>query len=156
MTRNDNYRDRDQNTQSNVVPQNQGQSRYRQDNQNMPVTMHALRPEPDVHMQVNNDYLPPYVDYDHPDELEQGDPELTLYTQLYKATVQLADNAERRDGHCHNCKETGHFWCECQQPLRGEFKHLMDCTCQCQEELNKNGGLGAKGGQAPQAVVAQL
>ena len=101
--------------------------------------MHAMRPDPDVHIQVNDDYLPPYVDYDNPVELEQGDPELTLYTQFYKATVQLADNAERRDGRCHNYKETGHFWHECQQPLREEFKHLMDRTHQCQEELNKNG-----------------
>ena len=89
-----------------------------------------------MHIQVNDNYLPPYVDYDNPDELGQGDPELTLYTQFYKAAVQLADNAERRDGRCHNCKETGHFWHECQQPLREEFKHLMDRTHQCQEELS--------------------
>ena len=31
----------------------------------------------------------------------------------------------------------------------------MDRTRQRQEELNKNGGPRAKGGQAPQAVVAQ-
>ena len=111
----------------------------------MLVTMHALRPDPDVHMQVN-DYLPPYVNYDNPDELEQEDQELTLYTQFYKAAVQLADNAKRRDGSCHNCKETGHFWHECQQPLQEEFKCLMDHTRQCQEELNKNGGPEAKGG----------
>ena len=122
----------------------------------MPVTVHAMHPEPDVHVQVNDDYLPPYVDYNNPDELEQGDPELTLYTQFYKAAVQLADDAERRDGCCHNCKEPGHFWQECQQPLREEFKCLMDRTRQCQEELNKNRGPGAKGGQAPQVVVAQL
>ena len=109
-TRNDNYRDRDQNNQSNAAPQNQGQNHYHQDNPNVPVTMHAMCPEPDVHIQVNDDYLPPYVDYDNPDGLEQGDPELTLYTQFYKATVQLADNAEKRDGSCHNCKESGHFW----------------------------------------------
>ena len=146
MTRNDNYRDRDQNTRSNTVPKNQGQGHYCQDNRNAPVTMHALHPEPDVHMQVNDNYLPPYIDYDNPDELEQGDPELTLYTQFYKAAIQLADNAKRRDGHFHNCKETGHFWHECQQPLREEFKCLMDHTRQCQEELNKNGGPRAKGG----------
>ena len=145
-TRNDNYRNRDQNNRSNVVPQNQGQNRYRQDNRNMPVTVHAMHPQPEVHIQVNDDYLPPYVDYDNPDKLEQGDLELTLYTQFYKAAVQLADNAERRDGHCHNCKESGHFWHECQQPLREEFKCLMYHTCQCQEELNKNGGPRAKGG----------
>ena len=115
-----------------------------------------MRPEPEVHVQVvNNDYLPPYIDYNNPDKVEQGDPELTLYTQFYKAAVQLAGNAERTDGHCHNCKETEHFWHMCQQPLREEFKCLMDRTCQRQEELNKNGGPGAKGGQAPQAVVAQ-
>ena len=99
-----------------------------------------------MHVQVNDDYLPPYVNYNNPDELEQGDPELTLYTQFYKAAVQLADNAKRRDGHCQNCKETGHFWHECQQPLREEFKHLMDHTRQHQEELNKNGGPRTKGG----------
>ena len=31
----------------------------------------------------------------------------------------------------------------------------MDRTHQRQEKLNKNGGPGAKGGQAPQVVVAQ-
>ena len=67
-------------------------------------------PDTDVHIQVSNDYLPSYIDYDNPEELDQGDPELMLYTQFCKATVQLADNAERRDGHCHNCKEAGHFW----------------------------------------------
>ena len=49
-TRNDNYRDQDQNTRSNVAPQNQGQNRYRQDNRNVPVTMHAMHPKPDVHV----------------------------------------------------------------------------------------------------------
>ena len=137
-----------------MAPQNQGPNHYCQDNQNAPVTVHAMHPEPEVYVQVNNDYLPPYIDYDNPDELEQGDPKLTLYTQFYQAAIQLADNAERRDGHCHNCKESGHFWCECQQPLREEFKHLMNPNRQCKEELNKNGDPGAKGGQAPQAVVA--
>ena len=112
----------------------------------MPVTVHTLHPDSDVHIQVNDDYLPPYVDYNNPDKLEQGDPELILYTQFYKAAMQLANNAERRDEHCHNCKELGHFWHECQQPLREEFKCLMGRTRQCQEELNKNGGPRAKGG----------
>ena len=65
MTRNDNYRDRDQNTQSNMVPQNQGQGHYHQDNWNAPVTVHTLHPEPDVHMQVNDNFLPPYINYDN-------------------------------------------------------------------------------------------
>ena len=39
----------------------------------------------------------------------------------------------------------GHFWHECQQPIGEEVKHLMDCTCQHQEELNKNGGSQSKG-----------
>ena len=108
--------------------------------------MPALCPDLDVHVQVNDDYLPPYIDYDNPDELEQGDLELTLYTQFYKVAVQLADNAKRKDGCCHNCKETGHFWRECQHPLREEFKHLMDHTCQHQGELTKNGGPRANGG----------
>ena len=123
-TRNDNYHDQDQNTRLNAVPQNQGQNRYHQDNRNVPVTVYTMYPEPDVHVQVNDNYLPPYVNYDNPDELEQGDPELTLYTQFCKAAVQLADNAERRDGHCHNCKESGHFWRDCHQPLGEKFKHL--------------------------------
>ena len=80
-TRND-YHDWDQNNQSNAAPQNQGSNRYRQDNQNAPVTVHAMHPEPEVHVQVNDDYLPPCVDYDNPDELEQGDLELTLYSVL--------------------------------------------------------------------------
>ena len=110
-TRNDNYRDGDhQNTRSGTVPQNQRQNHYRQDKRNAPVTVQAMHPNPDVHIQVNDDYLPSYVNYKNPDELDQGDLELTLYTQFCKAAVQLADNAERRNGHCYNCKEAGHFW----------------------------------------------
>ena len=74
----------------------------------MPVQ--AMHPDPDLHIQVNDDYLLPYVNYNNPDDLDQGDPELTLYTQFCKAAVQLANNAKRRDGCCHNCKETGQFW----------------------------------------------
>ena len=151
------YSDRNhqQNTQLNVTSQNQGQRHYCQDNRNTPVPVQAMCPDPDMHIQVSDDYLLPYLNYNNPDDLDQGDPELTLYTQFCKAVVQLADNAERRDRHCHNCKETGHFWQECQQPLREEFKHLMDCTCQHQEELSKNGGPRVKGSQVPQVEAAQ-
>ena len=71
MTRNDNYQYRDQKARPNAVPQNQGQAHYCQDNQNTPVTVHAMLPDPDVHVQVNDDYLPSYIDYNNLDELEQ-------------------------------------------------------------------------------------
>ena len=132
---NNNYHDHHQNIHtcpSHTLPHNQNQdrNRYCQDNRNLTITIQAVHADPDVHVQVNDDYLPPYVNYDNPDYLDQGDPELTLYTQFYKVAVQLAESTERRDRHCHNCKEPGHFWDDCQKPLKEEFKCLMDHACQ--------------------------
>ena len=115
----------------------------------------AVHTDPDMHIQVNDDYLPLYIDYDNPDHLDQGDLELTLYTQFYNLAVHLAGSTERRDRCCHNCKEPGHFWHDCQKPLKEEFKCLMDHSCQQQEELNKNRGPRVKGGQVPQVAPAQ-
>ena len=55
-------------------------------------------PDLDMHIKVNNYYLPFYLKYDNPDDLDQCDPELTLYSQFSKVAMQLADNAETRDG----------------------------------------------------------
>ena len=69
-------------------------------------------------------YQASYVDYD---QREWGeDPELELYTNFYAAAVRLADDTERRDNHCYNCKEPGHFWCNCMKPLKEEFWKLKE------------------------------
>ena len=92
------------------------------------IPIQAVHTDPDIHIQVNNDYLPPCIDYDNPNYLDQLDPELTLYSQFYKVVVHLADSTERRDRHCHNCKEPGHFWCDCQKSLKGGIQ-TPDGSC---------------------------
>ena len=130
---NNNYCNHHQNTHtcpSHTLPQNQNQDRnhYCQDNRNLMIPIQAIHADPDVHIQVNNDYLPPYIDYDNPNYLDQLDPELTLYTQFYKAVMHLADSTERRDRHCYNCKEPGYFWCDCQKSLKGGIQ-TPDGSC---------------------------
>ena len=113
---NNNYHDHHQNVHacpSHTLPQNQGQNQnqnhYCQDDRNLPASIQSVHAEPDVHIQVNDDYLPPYIDYDNPNHFNQGDLELTLYTQSYQVAITLADNTERRHGYYYKCKETGHF-----------------------------------------------
>ena len=84
------------------------------------------------------------------DENANGeDQELELYTKFFAAQVQLADNSERRNGLCFNCKEKGHQWRACPQPLREEMKRYKEKLAQREHQLNRNGGPGTQGGRVP-------
>ena len=125
----------------------QDQMRYCwQDNNNSPnVTIHAAQVEPTMEIQDEEDYIPPYIYYDNTLQ-DRDDVEMTFYTEVYVATIRMANDTEWRDNHCYNCKEKGHFWHQCTKPLKEEFQQLLDCPKQRDNELNKKGGPRSKGG----------
>ena len=106
-----------------------------------------------MEIQAEEDYIPPYIDYDNALQ-DRDDVEMTFYTEVYVATIRMADDTEWRDNHCYNCKEKGHFWCQCTKPLKEEFQWLLDHPKQRDNKLNKKGGPRAKGGQVPQPAPA--
>ena len=115
-----------------------------QDNNNSPnVTIHAAQVKPAMEIQAEEDYILPYIDYDNPPQ-DRDDVEMTFYTEVYVAAIRMADGTEWRDNCCYNCKGKGHFWHQCTKPLK--FQRLLDCPKQRDNELNKKGGPGAKGG----------
>ena len=125
----------------------QDQMRYCwQDNNNIPnITIHTTQVEPTMEIQAKEDYIPLYIDYDNAQQ-DRDDVEMTFYTEVYVAAIRMADDTERRDNYCYNCKEKVHFWCQCTKPLKEEFQWLLDCPKQRDNELNKKGGPRAKGG----------
>ena len=132
----------------------QDQAHYHwQDNNNSPnITIHTTQVEPTMEIQAEEDYIPQYIDYDNATQ-DRNDVEMTFYTEVYAATIRMADDTEQRDNHCYNCKK-GHFWCQCTKPLKEEFQQLLDHPKQRDNELNKKGGPRAKGGQVPQPAPA--
>ena len=120
-----------------------------QDNNSGPhVTIHAAQVEPTMEIQAEEDYIPLYIEYDDTQQ-DRDDVEMTFHTEVYVAAIRMADDTEWRDNHCYNCKEKGHFWCQCPKPLKEEFQWLLDHPKQRDNELNKKGGPGAKGGWVP-------
>ena len=106
-----------------------------------------------MEIEAEEDYIPLYIDYDN-DPQDRNDVELTFHTEVYVATIRMADDTEQQDNRCYNCKEKGHFWHQCTKPLKEEFQRLLDCPKQREKELNKKGGPGVKGGQVPQPAPA--
>ena len=92
-----------------------------------------------MEIQAKEDYIPQYIDYDNPIQ-DGNDAELTFYMEVYAAAVRMADDTEWQENHCFNCKEKGHFWCQCTKPLKEEFQWLVDHPKQRDNELNKKGG----------------
>ena len=134
----------------------QDQTRYRrQDNNGPNITIHATQVEPAMEIEAKEDYIPPYIDYDN-DPQDRDDVELTFHTEVYAATIRMADDTEQRDNHCYNCKEKGHFWRQCTKPLKEEFQRLLNCPKQREKELNKKGGPRAKGGRVPQPALTAV
>ena len=121
-------------------------ARYPPRQERSATNIHATNIEPILPTQ-EGDFMPHYVDYDNPDS--KKDPELELYASFYVAAVCLADDTERRDNQCFNCKEPGHYWHNCPKPLKEEFQKMRD-RLEWQEQLNGKGGPGAKGGWVPQ------
>ena len=121
---------------------------HQQDNNNSPnVTIHAAQVEPAMEIQAEEDYIPSYIDYDNAPQDRDN-------TEVYAAAIRMADDTEQWDNHCYNCKEKGHFWCQCTKPLKEEFQWLLNHPKQRDNKLNKEGGPGAKGGWVPQPAPA--
>ena len=118
---------------------------YRQDNNGPNITIHATQVEPAMEIEAKEDYILPYIDYNN-DPQDRDDVELTFHTEVYVAAIRMADDTERRDNCCYNCKEKGHFWRQCTKPLKEEFQRLLDHPKQREKELNTKGGPRAKGG----------
>ena len=106
-----------------------------------------------MEIQAEEDYIPQYINYDNAVQ-DRDDVEMTFYTEVYAAAMRMADNTERRDNRCYNCKEKGHFWRQCTKPLKEEFQQLLDHSKQRGNELNKKGLPRAKGGRVPQPAPA--
>ena len=126
-------------------------------NNNANVSIHAAQVEPAMEIQAEEIYIPQYIDYDNPVQ-DQDNADLTFYTAVYAAAIWMADDTEWWENHCFNCKEKGHFWCQCTKPLKEEFQQLVDHPKQRDNELNKKGGPRAKAGRVPQPapVAAQM
>ena len=119
-------------------------------NNNANITIHAAQVDSTMQMQAEEDYIPNYIDYDNPIQ-DQIDAELTFYTEVYAAAIRMADDTELN----FNCKEKGHFWCQCTKPLKEEFQQLVYHPKQKDNELNKKGGPRRKGGRVPHQCQQQ-
>ena len=106
-----------------------------------------------MEIEAKEDYIPSYIDYNN-DPQDRDDVGLTFHTKVYVAAIRMADDTEQRDNRCYNCKEKGHFWCQCTKPLKEEFQRLLNHPKWREKELNKKGDPRAKGGQVPQPVPA--
>ena len=70
-------------------------TRYRQQDNNSPnVTIHASQVEPAMGIEAEEDYIPPYIDYDNAPQ-DRDDVELTFHTEVYGATIRMADDTEQ-------------------------------------------------------------
>ena len=78
------------------------------------VPVKALQVEPEEEMEFYQNHP---REFNPPEPLNSEDPELEMLTNFYAAAVQLADGTERRNGSCYNCREMGHRWRDCPQPL---------------------------------------
>ena len=126
---------------------------HQQDNNGPNITIHATQVELAMEIEAEEDYIPPYIDYDNALQ-DRDDVELTFHTEVYVAIIRMADDTEWQDNRCYNCKEKGHFWHQCTKPLKEEFQRLLNRPKQREKELNKKGGPGTKGGWVPQPMPA--
>ena len=134
-----------------MVPQVQGWY-GRQEKGHVPI--YAAHVEPVQGTAVNEGYALLYANYDDTDS--GRDIEYEFYADFYATTVvQMADDTECCENRCFNCKEPGHMWRNCPKPLKEEFKCIKERAEQQQEQLNRQGGPGTKGGYVPQPAQKQ-
>ena len=73
----------------------QDQTRYhRQDNNGPNITIHTTQVEPAMKIEAEEDYILPYIDYDNAPQ-DRDDVELNFHTEVYAATIRMADDTER-------------------------------------------------------------
>ena len=97
----------------------QDQAHYHRQDNNPNITIHAAQVEPVMEIQPEEDYILQYINYENPTP-DRDDVEMTFYTKVYATAIRMADDTERQDNCCYNCKEKGHFWCQCTKPLKEE------------------------------------
>ena len=133
------YRDNHHNNASVPPPAPPGQNRYRPDNRhtdrNVPIRDAQVEPEHKYNYRDEGDYIPEYADYDQ--SLDQDDVDLTFATDMWVIAVERADGLERKTGKCFNCQEVGHYWRECQKPLKEDFGRLRDQPKRRQEDMKR-------------------
>ena len=66
---------------------------------------------------------------------------------IYVGISRMADDDDKRTGTCFNCKEMGHMWRQCPQPLRDDLQRAKDREGLDHRRLNRSGEGGAKGGR---------
>ena len=72
----------------------QDQTHYRRQNNNGPnVTIHTTQVEPAMEIEAEEDYIPPYIDYDNAPQ-DRDDVELTFHTEVYAAAIRITDDTE--------------------------------------------------------------
>ena len=75
------------------------------------------------------------------------------YDQGYcVAIINVADKVDCRLGVCFNCGKAGHQWRDCLEELKESLKVAKEWLNRETQQLNKNGGAGAKGGRTPQSA----
>ena len=88
---------------------------------------------------------PPSCDID-PDEIYDDG--------YYVAVINMAKEAKKW-GRCLNCREEGHHWADCTQPLKESLEQVKERANHKKQVLNWDGGAGAKGAWHPQTGVAK-
>ena len=74
----------------------------------------------------------------------------------YVAMVHAADEIDRTWGRCYNCVEEGHQWRDCTKQLKESLKEALErLNHRKKQDLNREGGAGAKRGRFPQGTGAK-
>ena len=89
--------------------------------------------------------LPPSCDIDLDEIYDDG---------YYVAVINMAKEAEKW-GRCFNCKEEGHRWADCTEPLKESLKQAKERVNHKKQALNRDGGAGAKGARPPKMGMAK-
>ena len=87
------------------------------------------------------------------------DPEDAYDEGYYIGVINTADDMSRRLRLCYNCGRGGHYWADCTEELKDFLKCVKERTNREMRDnqanqLNRNGGAGAKGAHTPQMMPA--
>ena len=83
-------------------------------------------------------------------EAERSADENALWRDGYYCyAVRHAEQTEHFFGACFNCRDEGHHWCNCTQPLRPALQEIKDKIGQDGDWLNVFGDDGGKGAGIP-------
>ena len=86
---------------------------------------------------------------DEPSSNSSEDSQSIWKDGYYYCLLQQADEENKRTGSCYNCRETGHRWRDCPQPLRPALQKAKDREGVDEQRLNASGDSGMKGARGP-------